>query len=74
MIDPEVLREMLHERMFLPYTFKLKVFQDTYNDESRMKVGRLCGTEGLWQAKGGGVLPYPLKVLQDTYNDEAQRC
>lgn len=53
MMDAAVLQTMLHERMFLPYTFKLKVHQDVYNDEARVKVcwvggGRGRGRQGGW--------------------------
>jgi hypothetical protein len=37
-IDPPTFSTMVHERLNLPYTFKLKVFQDHYNDETRLKV------------------------------------
>lgn len=75
MIDPEVFREMVQERLFLPYTFKLKVFQDTYNDEARTKVGGRCVGGWYRQARcwvGDSecmVLPkkYKRKVVYDTY-------
>lgn len=37
-MDGEVLQGILSERKFLPYTLKLKIFQDTYQDEARTKV------------------------------------
>lgn len=30
--------QAIMSRLYLPYTCKLKVFQDTYNDEARIKV------------------------------------
>lgn len=35
----EQFSAMVSSRLYLPYTVKLKVFQDNYNDESRLKVG-----------------------------------
>jgi hypothetical protein len=37
-VDPPTFSTMVHERLNLAYNFKLKVFQDHYNDETRLKV------------------------------------